>query len=76
LDNVIERLRQVLPPRIEDLGRPFAVGVVSQGEHLLIDEGPLPEAVAASCAAFSCSMAARSTSVAPAISSAKSSGRP
>ncbi|PNW76990.1 hypothetical protein CHLRE_10g417750v5 [Chlamydomonas reinhardtii] len=51
LDGVISRLRDLLPPRFEDLQREFAVGVVTaEGEHLLIDSGPLPEAVAASAA--------------------------
>ncbi|KAG2429104.1 hypothetical protein HYH02_014142 [Chlamydomonas schloesseri] len=51
LDGVISRLRELLPPRFEDLQREFAVGVVTaDGEHLLIDSGPLPEAVAASAA--------------------------
>lgn len=37
--------------RFEDLDREFAVGVVSsEGQHVLIDAGPLPEAVAASAA--------------------------
>ncbi|GBF93910.1 hypothetical protein Rsub_06159 [Raphidocelis subcapitata] len=51
LDGVIERLAQLLPPTFEDLERDFAVGVVNgDGEHVLIDSGPLPEAVAASAA--------------------------
>ncbi len=51
LDGVIARLRDLLPPTFEDLPCDFAVGVVtSSGEHLLIDSGPLPEAVAASAA--------------------------
>jgi predicted acylesterase/phospholipase RssA len=51
LDNLIEGLRDHLPARFEDLERPFAVGVVDPGnKHRLIDSGPLPEAVAASCA--------------------------
>ena len=51
LDAVVERLRDLLPPRFEDLDRDFACAVVSaSGEYLLIDSGPLPEAVAASAA--------------------------
>ena len=51
LNGVIERLRQVLPPTFEDLDCEFAVGVVTaDGRHVLIDSGPLPEAVAASAA--------------------------
>ncbi|MEQ1565354.1 MAG: hypothetical protein ABMA64_06930, partial [Myxococcota bacterium] len=33
-----------------DLSRPFGVGVVVGGAHLLVTDGALPEAVAASCA--------------------------
>lgn len=37
--------------RFEELDREFSVGVVTaDGRHLLIDSGPLPEAVAASAA--------------------------
>ena len=51
MDGVIEKLRDLLPPTFEDLEKEFAVGVVnSEGEHLLIDSGPLPEAVVASAA--------------------------
>lgn len=51
LDNVVARLRELLPPTFDGLQRDFAVGVVTaEGEHVLIDEGPLPEAVAASAA--------------------------
>jgi len=51
LDAVVDRLAQLLPPTFEDLERDFAVGVVTaEGEHVLIDSGPLPEAVAASAA--------------------------
>ncbi|MEW5318566.1 MAG: hypothetical protein WDW38_009779 [Sanguina aurantia] len=51
LQGVIDRLRDLLPPRFEDLQREFAVGVVtSDGRHVLVDSGPLPEAVAASAA--------------------------
>lgn len=50
LDPMVEHLRGLVPPRVEDLERPFAAGVVADGQHRLIDSGPLPEVVAASCA--------------------------
>lgn len=51
LEGVVERLRELLPPTFEGLERDFAVGVVTEdGQHVLIDQGPLPEAVAASAA--------------------------
>ena len=51
LERVVDRLRELLPPTFEDLHQEFAVGVVSRrGQHLLINSGPLPEAVAASAA--------------------------
>ncbi len=51
LDGVVDRLREVLPSTFEELEKDFAVGVVTDsGEHVLIDSGPLPEAVAASAA--------------------------
>ena len=51
LSGVVKRLKQFLPARFEDLDRDFAVGVVSsEGKHMLIDKGPLAEAVAASAA--------------------------
>jgi predicted acylesterase/phospholipase RssA len=50
MDAVVAHLRGWLPTRIEDLPRPFGVGVASQGGHVLLRSGPLPEAVAASCA--------------------------
>eukprot|EP00878_Enallax_costatus_P001001 GHUV01001133.1.p1 GENE.GHUV01001133.1~~GHUV01001133.1.p1 ORF type:complete len:379 (+),score=111.33 GHUV01001133.1:278-1414(+) len=51
LEGVVERLRELLPPTFEGLERDFAVGVVTEdGQHVLIDHGPLPEAVAASAA--------------------------
>lgn len=51
LDPLIGWLRELLPPTIEDLGRPFAAGVMGpDGKAALLREGPLPEAVAASCA--------------------------
>lgn len=51
LDGMIRSLRDSLPATFEELDRPFAVGVMTpEGEHRLIRSGPLPEAVAASCA--------------------------
>lgn len=48
---VVAQLREWLPPTFEQLERPFAVGVrTPAGEAALIRSGPLPEAVAASCA--------------------------
>ncbi len=48
---MVARLRELLPARFESLGRPFAVGVIARGgAHRLVSSGPLPEAVAASCA--------------------------
>lgn len=45
------RLSQMLPKRIEDLPKPFAVGVMNRaGQHELITQGGLTEAVMASCA--------------------------
>ena len=50
-DRALARLRELLPPRFEDLPFPFAAGVrAPDGRHALLTEGPLPEAVAASCA--------------------------
>ena len=51
LDDVVDRLRDLLPATFEALEKPFAVGVVNaKGEHEILDSGPLPEAVAASAA--------------------------
>ncbi len=51
LDGVVEQLGEWLPPRFEDLERPLGVGVATaDGGHAVITSGPLPEAVAASCA--------------------------
>lgn len=51
LSGVVELLREVLPPRFEDLPLPFGVGVVNEaGRAELVTSGPLPEAVAASMA--------------------------
>ncbi len=48
---LIDQLRAILPSTFEGLGRPFAVGVTDhQGRYRLLTSGPLPEAVAASCA--------------------------
>ena len=49
---VVERLRDLLPATFEELEMEFAVGVVdaSTGRHIVVDSGPLPEAVAASAA--------------------------
>lgn len=47
---VIRQLRSLLPATFEELPRPFAVGVCAGREHRLVRSGPLPEAVAASCA--------------------------
>lgn len=50
-DRAIARLRELLPPRVEDLPMPFAAGVRAPGGgHALLTSGPLPEVVAASCA--------------------------
>ncbi|MGI5861914.1 MAG: patatin-like phospholipase family protein [Myxococcales bacterium] len=52
LDPLVALLREKLPARFEDLETPLAVGVVERatGRTALLDSGPLPEAVAASCA--------------------------
>ena len=50
LDAVIAELRTRLPATFDGLERPFAVGVATGTGHELITSGPLPEAVAASCA--------------------------
>jgi predicted acylesterase/phospholipase RssA len=51
LDAVQDELRARLPPTFDGLSRPFGVGVATPGGgHRLLTEGPLPEAVAASCA--------------------------
>ena len=47
---MIRRLEQLLPPTFEELECPLAVGVVGPGGHQLVRAGPLPQAVAASCA--------------------------
>ncbi len=51
LDAVIDQLHAWLPPTFADLPVPFGVGVMdSSGQARLLTSGPLPEAVAASCA--------------------------
>lgn len=48
---VIDQLRAALPSTFEGLAKPFAVGVTDDtGSYRLLTSGPLPEAVAASCA--------------------------
>jgi predicted acylesterase/phospholipase RssA len=51
MDTFTDFLRPHLPSTFEELARPLAVGVVdAAGKHALLKSGPLPEAVAASCA--------------------------
>ena len=51
LEAVVERLRELLPPTFEDLDKDFACAVLTPtGEYVVLDSGPLPEAVAASAA--------------------------
>jgi hypothetical protein len=51
IEPVVDRLRQLLPATFADLRRPLGVGAMDRAEtHHLLTEGPLPEAVAASCA--------------------------
>lgn len=51
LDGMIDALRAHLPPTFDALPTPLGVGVVdAAGHHHLLTAGPLPEAVAASCA--------------------------
>ncbi|MFT4627330.1 MAG: putative acylesterase/phospholipase RssA [Myxococcota bacterium] len=47
---MVRHLRTLLPPTFADLERPLAVGVLGPQGHALLTDGPLPEAVAASCA--------------------------
>ena len=48
---VVEHLKQWLPARFEDLDHPLGVGVMKpDGTASILSTGPLPEAVAASCA--------------------------
>ncbi len=51
LASMIEELSRMLPATFEDLPKPLAVGVMTEdGGHRLLSSGPLPQAVAASCA--------------------------
>jgi NTE family protein len=51
LRHVVAQLREWLPPTFEELPRPFGVGVRRpDGSAGIVTAGPLPEAVAASCA--------------------------
>jgi predicted acylesterase/phospholipase RssA len=51
LDQVVAELEQRLPATFEALPRPLGVGVATHDRaHLLLTSGPLPLAVAASCA--------------------------
>jgi NTE family protein len=48
---ILDHVRTLLPEQVSDLDRPFGVGVRAPGgRHALLTEGPLPEAVMASCA--------------------------
>lgn len=50
LGGLVRELERILPPTFAELGRPFAVGVTGPSGHHLLTEGPLAQAVAASCA--------------------------
>jgi predicted acylesterase/phospholipase RssA len=51
LGRMLRRLRDWLPAQISDLPHPFGVGVMApDGSAKLLNHGPLPELVAASCA--------------------------
>lgn len=51
LDALIARLRQLVPATFEELPRPLGIGVITLDQKpRLLTSGPLPEAVAASCA--------------------------
>jgi len=51
MGGVIAHLSRLLPERIEELPRPFGVGVIdASGEATILTAGPLAPAVAASCA--------------------------
>lgn len=51
MDRVIAHLARLLPDRIEDLPRPFGVGVIDpSGQPRVLTAGPLAPVVAASCA--------------------------
>jgi predicted acylesterase/phospholipase RssA len=50
MDPARRRLSEWLPERIEDLDRPFAVGVITMSKApRLLSSGPLPASVVASC---------------------------
>jgi hypothetical protein len=51
MDKVITRYRELLPATFEELDTDFAVAVYTRdGQYLVVDSGPLPEAVVASAA--------------------------
>ena len=51
VEPLVARLRALLPATFAELGRPLGVGAMDRrGAHHLLTDGPLPEAVAASCA--------------------------
>lgn len=52
LERLVQRMRNLLPERFEDLQIPFTCGAVAKrtGEHVCIRSGPLPEAVVSSAA--------------------------
>jgi len=51
LSGLVKRLRGWLPAEFSGLERPFGVGVMGPGRaSMLLTAGPLPEAIAASCA--------------------------
>ncbi len=53
IEPVVARLRQLLPASFAELRHPLGVGAMDRsGTHHLLTEGPLPEAVAASCKAL------------------------
>lgn len=51
IEPVIARLRELLPATFAELQRPLGLGAMDRAKnHYLLTDGPLPEAVAASCA--------------------------
>ncbi len=51
IESIVDRLSRLLPPTFADLDRPLGLGAMDRAKtHHLLTEGPLPEAVAASCA--------------------------
>ena len=51
IEPVIDRLRELLPATFAELRRPLGIGAMDRAKtHHLLTSGPLPEAVAASCA--------------------------